>query len=47
MQALVTTRLRLDPLCAGHADALFPILADPRHARYLDDPPPASLDALR
>ena len=47
MQALVTPRLKLEPLVVAHADALYPVLADPRQLEYLDDGPPASLDALR
>jgi RimJ/RimL family protein N-acetyltransferase len=47
MQVLVTPRLRLEPLVAGHADALFPIVADPRQLEYLDQAAPASLEALR
>jgi RimJ/RimL family protein N-acetyltransferase len=47
MQTLVTARLRLEPLVAAHADALYPILADPRQLEFLDDPGPSSLEALR
>lgn len=47
MQTLHTQRLTLAPLVVAHADALFPILADPRQLEYLDQGPPASLDALR
>ena len=47
MQALVTPRLRLEPLRAAHADALYPVLIDPRQLEYLDGGPPASLEALR
>jgi [ribosomal protein S5]-alanine N-acetyltransferase len=47
MHTLVSARLRLEPLVVAHADALFPILSDPRQHEFLDDPGPASLDALR
>jgi [ribosomal protein S5]-alanine N-acetyltransferase len=47
MHTLVSARLRLEPLVVTHADALYPILADPRQLEFLDDPRPASLEALR
>jgi RimJ/RimL family protein N-acetyltransferase len=47
MQALVTPRLRLEPLMVAHADALYPVLCDPRQHEFLDQGAPASLDALR
>jgi len=47
MQTLLTPRLRLEPLRVAHADALYPILCDPRQFEYLDQGAPASLDALR
>ena len=47
MQTLHTKRLTLEPLVVAHADALYPILADPRQLEYLDEGAPASLDALR
>ena len=47
MQTLHTKRLTLAPLLVAHADALYPILADPRQLEYLDEGAPASLDALR
>jgi [ribosomal protein S5]-alanine N-acetyltransferase len=47
MHTLVTPRLRLEPLVVAHADALYPILADPRQHEFLDDDGPASLEALR
>lgn len=47
MQTLHTSRLVLEPLVVAHADALFPILADPRQLEYLDEGAPASLEALR
>jgi RimJ/RimL family protein N-acetyltransferase len=47
MQTLHTQRLVLEPLVAAHADALYPLLCDPRQLEYLDEGAPASLDALR
>lgn len=47
MQTLHTPRLRLVPQVVAHADALYPILCDPRQFEYLDDGAPASLEALR
>jgi [ribosomal protein S5]-alanine N-acetyltransferase len=47
MQTLLTPRLRLDPLVAAHADALYPVLIDPRQLEFLDGGAPASLEALR
>lgn len=47
MQTLHTSRLVLEPLVAAHADALYPILCDPRQLEYLDEGAPASLEALR
>jgi [ribosomal protein S5]-alanine N-acetyltransferase len=47
MQTLVTARLVLEPLVEAHADALYPVLADPRMCEFLDHAPPASLAALR
>jgi Ca2+:H+ antiporter len=44
---LATPRLRLEPLVAAHADALFVALADPAIYRYVDDGPPASAAELR
>jgi [ribosomal protein S5]-alanine N-acetyltransferase len=46
MQTLHTDRLRLEPLVAAHADALYPMLCDPRQLEYLDQGAPSSLDAL-
>lgn len=39
--------LRLVPLAAAHAEALYPVLADPALYTYLDYGPPPSLDYLR
>jgi RimJ/RimL family protein N-acetyltransferase len=47
MLTLLTPRLALEPLLVAHADALYPLLCDPRQLEYLDDGPPASLEALR
>jgi RimJ/RimL family protein N-acetyltransferase len=47
MRTLHTPRLSLEPLVAAHADALYPLLADPRQLEYLDQGAPASLEALR
>jgi [ribosomal protein S5]-alanine N-acetyltransferase len=47
MQTLHTSRLVLEPLVVAHADALYPILCDPRQLEYLDQGAPASLEALR
>ena len=47
MRTLHTPRLVLEPLLAAHADALYPLLADPRQLEYLDEGAPASLEALR
>jgi [ribosomal protein S5]-alanine N-acetyltransferase len=46
MQTLHTDRLVLEPRVAAHADALYPILADPRQRAFHDDDP-VSLEALR
>jgi [ribosomal protein S5]-alanine N-acetyltransferase len=46
MQTLHTPRLVLEPRVAAHADALYPLLADPRQREYHDDDP-VSLDVLR
>jgi len=47
MQVLVTPRLKLEPLVTAHADALYPILVDPRQFEFLDYGAPDSLEALR
>lgn len=44
---LRTPRLRLEPQRERHADALFPLLADPRLYEHIPLEPPASLPALR
>lgn len=47
MQALDADGLRLDPLTARDAEAMFALLSDPAIYRYLDESPPASVAALR
>ncbi len=47
MQALATGELLLEPLVAGHAEAMFKVLEDPELYRYLDHPPPPSIEHLR
>ena len=47
MDTLVTAGLTLEPLVAGHAEAMFEVLSDPELYRYLEHGPPASLDHLR
>ena len=47
MERLADDGLVLEPLEARHAEAMYRILRDAELYRYLDDPPPASLDALR
>lgn len=47
MQALTTTQLVLDPLVAGHAEAMFELLSEKALYRYLDYPPPLSVEHLR
>ncbi len=47
MDTLFTTDLTLEPLVAGHAEAMFDVLSEPELYRYLDFGPPPSLDHLR
>ena len=47
MDRLADDALVLEPLQAGHAEAMYRILCDAELHRYLDERPPASLDALR
>jgi len=47
MQALATAELVLEPLVVGHAQAMFAILSEPELYRYLDYPPPPSVEHLR
>ena len=42
-----TERLRCETVTAAHADAMYPVLSDPRIYEYLPDQPPASVEALR
>jgi ribosomal-protein-alanine N-acetyltransferase len=46
MRFIETPRLRLEPLLASHAQAMFDVLADPAIYRYLDHPAPASVEQL-
>jgi RimJ/RimL family protein N-acetyltransferase len=39
-------RLRYEPLSTDHAQALFPVFADPAIYRYIDNHPPASVEEL-
>jgi len=39
--------LLLEPLCVAHAGAMFKVLREPRLYRYLDYPPPPSVEHLR
>jgi RimJ/RimL family protein N-acetyltransferase len=47
MQSITTAQLVLEPLTVAHAEAMFEVLADPEIYRYLDYPPPPSLEHLR
>ena len=47
MDTLTTDRLVLEPLVAGHAEALYEVLSEPELYRYLDYGPPPSLEHLR
>ena len=47
MLRLEADGLLLEPLVAGHAEAMFELLADAALYRWLDDAPPADLDGLR
>ena len=47
MQTIATPTLTLEPLLAGHAEAMFEVLSDPMVYQYLDYPPPASAEYLR
>ena len=39
--------LTLEPLSAAHAEAMFPVLAEPKLYEYLDYPPPPSIEHVR
>ncbi len=41
-----TTRLRVEALTPAHAAVLYPVLDDPALYTYIDEDPPASLEAL-
>ena len=45
--SIATARLRLSPLMAAHADAMFVPLQDDAIYRWISAPPPGSLEALR
>lgn len=45
--SIATTRLRLDPLRADDADAMFDVLSDPSIYTYVDESPPRSVARLR
>jgi len=47
MTALRTAQLDLEPLSVSHADEMFALLADATLYRYIDHPPPPSLEHLR
>jgi ribosomal-protein-alanine N-acetyltransferase len=47
MQTIDAGSLVLEPLVAAHAEAMFELLSDPEIHRYLDDPPPPSIEHLR
>ena len=47
MQTLTAAGILLEPLTAGHAEAMFDVLADPLLYRHLDEAPPGSVDDLR
>ena len=47
MQTIVTSALTLEPLGTSHAEAMFALLSDTEIYRYLDYPPPPSVEHLR
>ena len=47
MQSIDAGELRLEPLTAAHAEAMFEVLVDPEIHRYLDQPAPPSVEHLR
>jgi len=47
MHTLATSELVLEPLVVAHAEAMFEVLSEPELYRYLDYPPPASIEHLR
>ncbi len=46
-QTLHTALLRMEPLQAHHAEAMFEVFADPAIYRYLDERAPADVNAVR
>ncbi|MDQ2734080.1 MAG: GNAT family N-acetyltransferase [Pseudomonadota bacterium] len=47
MKEIETTRLVLEPLVVDHAAAMFEVLREPVLYKYLDYPPPASVEHVR
>jgi ribosomal-protein-alanine N-acetyltransferase len=47
MNTLRAGDLLLEPLCLAHAEPMFAVLGDAALYRYLDNPPPPSLEHLR
>src|SRR4051812_43240879 len=47
MEMLAGSGLVLEPLVAAHAQAMYEVLDDPELYRFVDDGPPASVEALR
>ena len=48
MRPLYADPLVLEPLVAAHAEAMYPLLADPELHRYMDfGPPPSAADLER
>ena len=47
MKTLSAPGLTLEPLSLAHADAMFPVLAEPKLYEYLDYPPPPSVEHVR
>jgi RimJ/RimL family protein N-acetyltransferase len=46
-EVIRTPRLVLEPLTVAHAPAMFDVLSDPLIYRYLDFPPPPTLEHLQ
>lgn len=46
-QTLHTALLRMEPIQAHHAQAMFEVFSDPAIYRYLDERAPADVDAVR
>ena len=47
MRTLEADGLVLEPLTAAHAEAMFPLLSDPKLYRYIDEAPPPDVEHLR